>query len=250
MKTFLHLACVLLCAVIFAGNAYGQSPNVKFEAGSTTGSIGDVVTSQVTFENFASPLSVQFNIEWDPTVLQYDRISGVNAQITSSEIDSSFVSSGRITFIYSSNPVITFGSVFDAFDLSFELIDDGAVSVDLGGTIEFIGADGMPRTLGSDPWSVTVGNGGGTSTPCTGATGQTVVFGDATVMSGNSECVTVYGANLNPFSSFSLGLDYDGALLGNVAIRNVNALFTDPADLLTIDSTMGPGVSRGLASTT
>ena len=200
------------------------APSVVFEdATIQSGTNGCVAVRAANLD----PLSeLTFTLDYDNTVLTNPIASNVFAAISS---DFNFDAiTGVASFVSSGGADVAIPACQTLFEVCFDAIGPGtSTTVDLDSSLPVTAesASGPYAGITSVSADVTVSApaGGGSTDPCAGTTGPTIVIGDTTVVSGSRGCTPVYASQLDPLTTFTFTLDFDAALLTNTALENIYA---------------------------
>jgi gliding motility-associated-like protein len=197
---------------VVVGSGGGGGGDVTFIASDETVASGGTVCVDVSVENFTNIVSMQYSINYDATVLEFDQSQGINLPgLTASNIANP--TSGNITLSWLANDPIGGETVADGtviFQLCFTAIGNGGTS----SNISFSGMP-VPVEVTNDQGIITPVFDNGTVTVSGGGGGNSLTFiaSDETAAQGATVCVDVSVQNFTDIVSMQYSINYDPAVL-------------------------------------
>ncbi|MCB9284927.1 MAG: gliding motility-associated C-terminal domain-containing protein [Lewinellaceae bacterium] len=202
-------------SVVVGSGGGGGGGDLTFIASDETVANGAQVCVDVSVQNFTDIVSMQYSINYNASVLQFDNASGFNLPgMTAANFGNP--TSGNITLSWLANDPINGQSVADGtviFQLCFTAIGAGGTSsnISFSGSpvpVEVIDASG-PVTPVFDNGSVTVTGGGGGG----GGTDLTFIASEETAGPGAQVCVDVSVQNFDNIVSMQYSINYNPSIL-------------------------------------
>ncbi len=151
--------------VTSGGNPNPNPTDLTFTASDETGNNGETVCLDVSVENFTNILSMQFSMNFDETVLEFDEVTNLNLQdLAPSNFGTTMTDNGILTL-----------SWFDNTNASGVTVPDGTVIYQVCFTI--IGSDGenSPFDFTNNPTVIEVFDGDSNPVDFTGNNGSVTV---------------------------------------------------------------------------
>ncbi|MEM8523668.1 MAG: cohesin domain-containing protein [Bacteroidota bacterium] len=188
---------------------------------------GEEITLDVEVANFNDLLSMQFNINWDPSVLEYvstnDILSNQDlpgfteaGSIGNTEANTE---AGRVSVVWLDFATFQAYSLPDntvLFSITLRALEDGDGSITLDNFEVFDGQENSIEVTANES-SITVGEGGGG-----GANNDPVevTVGDASGDSGAQVCLPIRVSNFEDMQTMQFSMAYDNALLEFAQVQN------------------------------
>lgn len=193
----------------------GSNDDFTINVASATVDAGQTFCLEVSVENFADIIGMQFTIEYDPAQLQFSSVGNFNLQDLNA---SAFGLPGQQTapgtiilswFDQSSTGVtVPDGTVI--FEVCFTAVGSGTSQVSITGSqtaIEVIDVNNQLLPVTTNNGTVTIQGGG------SGSDDFTLTIGDADVQPGETFCLPVTVQNYDNILSIQLSINYDPSLL-------------------------------------
>ncbi len=188
---------------------------------------GSTVCIPVVVNDFTDITSLQFSLEWDPTVLQFTEIANLSlAQLTVGNFNVDQASNGSIALAWLDNTTagITLVDGTAIFDLCFEVIGaTGATTTiaftdtptpqvfsDLVDEMSFMGGNGQ----------FTVGDGTVDPPPTDGNLDKLVNIAPDTIASGESFCVPVTVHDFDGITAFQFSMGWNPTVLEFTGVQS------------------------------
>lgn len=198
-----------------------------------SGTQGQDIIVDIAVQDFQDILSMQYTLDYDPSILQFVEITNVNLAGLSAAGNFGTPAAGKITVSWSDPQVtgITLADETIIYSVKFTVLDETATNVVLDGTptsIEFI-QEGAGQPLAHMSCGGVIngdtdggGNtGGGNNTDCT-FTGFGLKFADISGTQGTEICMDVTVQDFTDILGMQYTLNYDPAVLQFEAITNTN----------------------------
>lgn len=182
------------------------------------------ITLDIEVANFNDLLSMQFNINWDPAVLEYVSTNDVIStqdlpgftEIGSIGNTESNTDIGRVSVVWLDFATFQSYSITDnsvLFSLTLRAIADGDGSITLDNFEVFDGAENSISVTANES-TITVGEGGVNNDPVD------LTIGDGSGDSGAQVCIPVRVSNFEDMQTLQFSMAYDDALLEFVQVQN------------------------------
>lgn len=197
------------------------------------GAQGEEIVVDISVQDFQDIQSMQYTIDYDPSVLQFEEITNINLAGLSAVGNFGNPSPGKITVSWSDPQAlgVTLDDATIIYGVRFTVLQEVATDVVLGGnptSIEFIqeGAGG-PLSYMTCGGAINEGsegggnNGGGNNTNCE-FTGFGIKFGNISGTAGTEVCMDVTVQDFNEILSLQYTMNYDPDILQFESITNTN----------------------------
>ncbi len=188
---------------------------------------GETVCMDLTVENFAEIVSLQFSINWEPQILQLESYTCLLPQCGNGNFNfDNTAGFAGFSWIYSPDPAngVSFPDGMAIMQLCFSVVGNcGQVSpVDISG--DPVGLEVVHVVSGGgEPEVGILQNGGSVSVGCFNPNGLTVEVPDAQVQPGESFCLDVTVENFVNLKHFQWTMDWDQDLIQFAGVQNVNS---------------------------
>jgi gliding motility-associated-like protein len=219
MKRLITLL-VIGFTVITTG-AFSQTVTFSISPSSVSINQGQQVCLDVEVSNFTDMVSMQFSINYDQNVLDFDEATNLNLPgLNGSSIGNP--SPGNITVSWLADDIIggeTVAGGTAIFQLCFTGLTDGTSDIEFSGnptSIEVTNVDGLVTMNGVDG-EVIVGSGGGGNQD-----GLVITAPDVSVGSGNQVCIDITVENFVDLVSMQFSINYDQNILDFDEATNLN----------------------------
>jgi len=201
---------------------------LELEIGTTaTTSCNALVTSfglPITVSNFNSVMGLQFSINWDPTILQFQGINASNL-ISGGEINSANAANGELNVAWTdpnaSGVTLADGTTF--FDIQFSVIDDQSTTVSFSdiNTHQLVVSDQLAT---SQP----IVTDGGLRVDTVECDTVSLFLSDGSGNCGEEVCVEVTVEDFNNVGSFQYTMEWNSSILelssiGQFGIADLNS---------------------------
>ncbi len=211
----------------FANGYYGASTssgNLTISMGSGTGQQGSQQCINVAVSNFDSVLSFQHSINWNPAVLRFESVSGMNLQ----DLDAgtfgtgTAVSNGQMTVSWFDADVVgvTVPNGTVIYQLCFTVLGNTGASTSISVTNSPTPIEASQQQNGlSVVTNITAQNGtftvstGGTTPVCTPGTGFYMIGSRDTAAIGEVACIDISTQDFDDILSAQYSLQWDPAKL-------------------------------------
>ena len=207
-----YLKTLFFIKIIFLFSLMDLNGQAIFTLPDITASNGETFCIDVTAENLTEVLSMQFSINWNPSVIEFSSLNNIAAQFGTANITPNSTA-GTLSFSwFSGNPT---GATLPANDVVFEICftvvgaSGGATDISFTNNpavIEVITASSSPNNIG-----LTV-QGGGVIVP---TAGESLEFSipNETYSSGVSFCLPVSAVNFIDLISIQFSINWDPTIL-------------------------------------
>lgn len=198
---------------------------MSLSVSSETVAQNDQACLDVSVSNFTDMLSLDFSLDWDPAIIQFDTILDPNNFFmgnVAGSIDTSpgLVNAGNLSVEWSSGTPVTQSDNFILFQVCYDAIGAGGTNTDVAITDDVVTID------------ATASDGGGGSVPVNvnPTSGNVEILGsgvftfnttDADVCPGEQVCVEYIARGFNQIAGFGGTLNWDTTFLDFVSITNV-----------------------------
>lgn len=202
-----------------------------FASQETAAKTGDLVCVDFKVNGFDDLTSMQFSVQWDPTVLEFENVQelGNLINLAASSFgtpDTASVGPGKLTLSWSyvdpANPGVTLPDSTTIFQACFRAIGACEKSteikfVDSPTPFEFTNTvvEGFKITVSTEPGKVTVGD-------CDPVGLKLFADCGAPANPNDEVCVKISTAGFNQVKEFSYNLEWNEKILQYVGVRNVN----------------------------
>ncbi|MEM6696940.1 MAG: cohesin domain-containing protein [Bacteroidota bacterium] len=190
--------------------------------------VNEEITIDIEVANFNDLLSMQFNVNWDPSVLEYVSTNDVIStedlpaftEVGSIGNTESNTDAGRVSVVWLDFATFQSYSLPDntvLFSITLRAIDDGDGSITLDNFEVFDGSENSINVTANES-TITVGEGGGG-----GGTNDNPVdvnIGDGSGDSGTQVCIPVRVSNFEDMQTLQFSMAYDAALLDFAQVQN------------------------------
>ncbi len=224
-----YLTLLLISVLtLFAVNSPAQ---VDVNFSDATGNPGDQVEVDVTVEDFENMISMQYSVNWDPAVIEFDTftnildpIAGPNVLASPNQIGEDYAMTvSWFTDDFVNGTDIADGSVLFTivFDVVGQMCDESPVELSTDPRdIEFIqlqGGEDVEIMVNSDPGLVNV-----PGTDCDGGSDLELIGSMETAEPGDEVCVEVSVQNFDSILSLQYVHIWDSDVLEFSEVRNFN----------------------------
>lgn len=205
----------------------GNTQGLTYSISSANLINGQETCLSFSVEDFTEIIGTEINITYDPNVLQYKSVQGLNLKDLS---ESSFGEPGvgsnplgtiKLSWLDFSAAGVTLPDGTVIFEICFEAIaENGTSIITLGPNPEAYDPDDNILTPQINPGTVVVGDG---SNSGGGGTGDlTLNLGSATVAEGQETCVAFSVNNFEEVTGMEVTINYDPAVLQFVRVQSLN----------------------------
>ena len=216
------------------GGGGGGTGELTVSAAQVSADAGAQVCVPVTVENFSSIISLQFTMEYDPSVLQLSSIQNLNLVSLDQGDFNPDQAAGTITFSWAAesqsdlNNGVNLADGTTIFELCFNVIGSAGASsaIAFTGSVTSIEAAEPPLNPvpvsfnnGSVAVNTSGGGGGGGGNPVFDE--FTLIFEDTTATSGSSVCIPITVANFEDIVSTQFSVSYNASVLQFTGFQNV-----------------------------
>ena len=200
-------------ATVVVGSGGGGGGDLTFIASDETVANGAQVCVDISVQNFTDVVSMQYSINYNASVLQFNNASGFNLPgMSAANVGNP--TAGNISISWLANDPVNGQSVPDGtviFQVCFTAIGTGGTSsnINFSGSpvpVEVIDVDG-PLTPVFDNGSVSVTGGGG------GSTDLTFIASEETAGNGSQVCVDISVENFDNIVSMQYSINYNASIL-------------------------------------
>lgn len=205
-----------------------------FNLENVTAGTGSSFCMEVTAENLQDILSLQFSINWDPTLLEFDEVQNINPNFSSVNINTSGSASGIITYSFIAGPAsMPDNDVF--FELCFDVIGTLGGSTD----VQFTGSPtpiDVLAIVGGFPQTIDLQTQGGT---VTFPTPLTISMPDTLINPGASFCIPFSVENFVNLESIQFGINWDPTVMTYNSVTAINLSDLAPASFGIVNAALG-----------
>ena len=207
LKTLFFIKIIFICSLIdLNGQAIFTLPDI-------TANNGDTFCMEVTAEELTEVLSMQFSVNWDPLLLEFESINNIATSFATASIPPPNTSGGTLSFSwFSGNPD---GVSLPANDILFEICF--TVIGDIGGStnITFTNNPSFIEviTTASSPNSIGLMTQGGTIMGTDSIQPLVFTVPSEWYSSGVSFCIPVDAMNFVDLVSIQFSINWDSAVL-------------------------------------
>ena len=209
-------------AIQVTGGGGGGTTDLTFTASNESIAAGEQACVEISVDNFDDLVSMQFSINYDPAIVEFDMAQGLNlAGLSASNIGNP--SAGNITVSWLSDDVINGTTVADGtviFELCFTGLSNGTSGIDFSSSptpVEVTDPNGVLTPVFDDgAIQVTGGGGGG------GTTDLTFTASNESIAAGEQACVEISVDNFDDLVSMQFSINYDPAIVEFDMAQNLN----------------------------
>lgn len=197
-----------------------QSQDAIFTLEDETAGVGSSFCMNVTAENLTNIDTLQFSINWDPTIIQFDSYNALNSSFAGANINATGSASGIITFSFSSSDPN--GVSMPDEDLFLRLC---FTVVGSGGSIAQVDFTGSPEPINI----LTINNGINTTMGLVSQGGSVTVptplifsMPDEIYAPGTNFCLPVSVTNFTNLESIQSSINWDATVLQYDTVIGIN----------------------------
>jgi gliding motility-associated-like protein len=210
------------------GGGGGNPGDLIITASNETGAAGSNICVDFSVQNFDDILSVQYSMHFNPAVLSFTGVSGLNLNgLVSSQFGTNNAANGLITLSWL-DPDVSGVTVPDGtviYQLCFDIIGSSgqSSSITINGTptvIEVTNGSGNPVGLTVNSGSVNVS--GGTPPPPPPVVGFAILASDQTVQNGDNFCIEFSVQDFDDILSMQYTMEYDATQIQFTGIQGLN----------------------------
>lgn len=211
---FKRLLSTIVIAVVFKVAAWAQ-PSLIFDKAAPDA--GEQFCIEVAVKDFTDILSMQFSINWDPTVIQFDGVQGFGLpNLTAANFDPTLAAEGKLGVNW------VFGTCSPSAT-GFTILEDGTRIFELCFTALGAYGETSPISLSSDPTTINVqrvnacpNNIGMLSTNgfvSVGVRPLTLIASQETANEGDLVCVDYMVTGFDDMSSMQFSVNWDPSII-------------------------------------
>lgn len=202
--------------------SYAQDLTFSLEPSTDNVSQGETFSVDVTVLNFTNILSMEYNVNWDETKIEYVSKENITTELPAFNANSigdvpMNTSQGFMKVLWIDFTNFQAYSLPDntvLFSLTFEALEDGDVSLFLD-TFEVFDGDENEITPAINNADITIGEGDGGNEDA-----LTITVGDATDSTGTQVCLPVTVEGFTDLESLQFSMAYDEAQLAYSEVQN------------------------------
>lgn len=221
------IVTILVAAMFFLVSATYSQTSLTLSPTTITGNQGETVTVSLIANDFTDIVSMQFGIQWDPAVLQYNSVDNFDLTDLSAGNFNADSDAGFLSFSWFDNTTqgISVANGTALYTISFTVLGDA----NSGSTIIFASRQGLAIEVASTTGEVTnavtftdaqfgdpSGNGNSSNTTTLGSSVSST-SGD----NGTTVCVDVSVSDFTDITTMNYSLNWDASVLQFSEIRNI-----------------------------
>ena len=228
---------VLLWLFIGLTTAFAQP---TFNIGSASGDQGNIVSVDITVDDFADLIGMAFRMNWDPSVAEYEGMENVNTAFNGLAFATPpALAEGelRANWFDFNNPV-TLANGALLMSVKFKLVGTAGSSTDLTfdldpNRLEAVHKDDPTVNIGANVQS------GSLMILGVGGQGFNLIIDDRTVEPGMDFCISVRVQDFEDVKALEFNVNWDESVLTYTGIQGFNLPGLDPADFNDTNADMG-----------
>ncbi len=199
-----------------------SSTDFRLLASAETGNSGETVCVQISTQNFTDIVSMQYSMNWNSAVLQFDTILGANLNgLSFGSFNGAVPGELRFTWDDPLAQGITLADNTVIYEVCFTIVGSGGSSTNINFTnsptpIEIIDGTNNEVPFNSTAGAVTVLSGTGTSTDFR------LIGSTETAEAGETVCVQVSTQNFDDIISMQYSMNWNPAVLQYDTILGIN----------------------------
>ena len=192
--------------------------------------VGSTVCVPVTVNDFDGIASLQFSLQWDPAVLQFNEVTNFNLpDLNAASFNTTQTASGQTAMAWFDNTAqgVTLADGTTLFEMCFTVLgvdgtSSGIVFTDSPTQREAANANNT-ITFSESNGSVTIGDGTAPPPPPPATGGDALInLSTLSAEAGSTVCLPVTVNDFNGIASLQFSLDWDPAILEFSEVRNFN----------------------------